>query len=100
MQKLELLTKNINDVQSCTVKENPKISKYVVFEVSNFKNKKIVQPSCLQKVWKILLPEIRILIKSLEFKKNHAHLVDNFEAFMYDKSGLRKIGFIVKLDLD
>ena len=79
MQKLELLTKtclylhNINDVQSCAVKENPKISKYVVFEVSNLK-KKLVQPSCLQKVWKILLPEKRILIKSLEFKKKSCPL--------------------------
>ena len=55
----------------------------VVFEVSNVKNKKLVQSSCLQKVWKILLSEKKILIKSLEFKKNHAHLeVDNFEVFM------------------
>ena len=91
MQKLELTksdkdlpVSNINDVQSCAVKANPKIGKYVVFEVSNLKKKKkkIVQPSCLQKVWKILLPEKRVLIKSLEFKKNHAHLIDNFEAFM------------------
>ena len=45
----------------------------VVFEN---KNKKLVQSSCL-------LSEKKILIKSLEFKKNHAHLeVDNFEVFM------------------
>ena len=33
----DLPVSNINDVQSCAVKENPKISKYVVFEVSNLK---------------------------------------------------------------
>ena len=52
----DLPVSNINVVQSGTVKENPKISKYVVFEVSNLK-KKLVQPSCLQKVWKVLLSE-------------------------------------------
>ena len=81
MQKLELTksdkdlpVSNINDVQSCAVKENPKISKFVVFEVSNFKNKKLVQLSCLQKVWKTLLSEKKILIKSLEFKKKSCPL--------------------------
>ena len=53
----DLPVSSINVVQSCTVKENPKISKYVVFEVSKFKNKKLVHFSCLQKVWKTLLSE-------------------------------------------
>jgi hypothetical protein len=39
----------------CTIKGNLKISKQPKFDVSNSKNKKMVQLFALQTVWKILL---------------------------------------------
>ena len=44
-----------NLAELCTVKGNQKISKEPQFEVSNPKNKDLVQQCTFQKVWKIAL---------------------------------------------